>query len=34
VDLENGIEPPAVDASSQRVRSAAVILDKSVDVKD
>ncbi|MBX9824609.1 MAG: aromatic ring-hydroxylating dioxygenase subunit alpha [Xanthobacteraceae bacterium] len=34
VDLEKGIEPPAVDAPSQRVRSAAVILDKSVDVKE
>ncbi|MBX9843379.1 MAG: aromatic ring-hydroxylating dioxygenase subunit alpha [Xanthobacteraceae bacterium] len=34
VDLENGTEPPAVNASSQRVRSAAVILDKSVDVKE
>jgi hypothetical protein len=34
VNLENGIDPPAVDASSQRVRAAAVILDKSVDVKE
>jgi phthalate 4,5-dioxygenase len=34
VDLAQGIEPPAVKASSQRVRSAAVVLDKSVDVKE
>jgi phthalate 4,5-dioxygenase oxygenase subunit len=33
-ELEKGVEPPAVDAASQRVRSAAVILDKSVDVKE
>jgi hypothetical protein len=34
MNLQNGSEPPAVDASSQRVRSGAVILDKSVDVKE
>lgn len=34
LDLENGIEPPALDPATQRVRSAAVILDRSIDIKE
>ena len=33
MDLEKGIEPPALDASAQHVRSASVVLDRSIDVK-
>jgi phthalate 4,5-dioxygenase oxygenase subunit len=33
-DLEKGIEPPALSAASQRVRSASVVLDKSIAAKD
>ncbi len=29
-DLEKGIEPPALDARTQRVRSASVLLDRSI----
>lgn len=29
-DLEKGIEPPALDPGSQRVRSASVLLDRSI----
>lgn len=34
VDLEKGNEPPALEAAAQRVRSASVILDRSIDVKE
>jgi phthalate 4,5-dioxygenase len=34
INLEKGIEPPALDAAAQRVRSASVILKRSVDVKE
>ena len=33
-NLEQGIEPPALDAASQRVRAAAVLLDRSVHAPD
>jgi len=29
-DLANGVEPPALDAASQRVRAASVLLDRGV----
>ena len=29
-DLEKGIEPPALDPASQRVRAAAVLLDRKI----
>jgi hypothetical protein len=32
--LENGVEPPALDASQQRVRAAGVLLDHSVNPRD
>jgi nitrite reductase/ring-hydroxylating ferredoxin subunit len=32
--LENGIEPPAVDASKQRVRAAGVLLDRAINPRD
>jgi phthalate 4,5-dioxygenase len=34
VELEKGLEPPALKAAAQRVRSASVILDRSIDVKE
>jgi phthalate 4,5-dioxygenase len=35
VELEKGlVEPPALKAAAQRVRSASVILDRSIDVKE
>jgi phthalate 4,5-dioxygenase len=33
-NLAQGIEPPALDAASQRVRAAAVLLDRSVQAQD
>jgi hypothetical protein len=30
-DLVKGVEPPALDASAQRVRAAGVLLDKAQD---
>jgi phthalate 4,5-dioxygenase oxygenase subunit len=33
-DLGQGIEPPALDAASQRVRAAAVLLDRSVKAQE
>jgi hypothetical protein len=32
--LERGIEPPALDASAQRVRAAGVLLERSVNPAD
>jgi phthalate 4,5-dioxygenase oxygenase subunit len=34
VDLQSGVEPPALDAASQNVRAAGVLLDRSVDAQD
>jgi phthalate 4,5-dioxygenase len=34
MNLQKGIEPPALDAATQRVRSGAVILDRSADIKE
>jgi phthalate 4,5-dioxygenase len=34
VALENGIEPPALDANRQRVRAASVLLDRAADPRD
>jgi phenylpropionate dioxygenase-like ring-hydroxylating dioxygenase large terminal subunit len=31
LDLQNGVEPPALDATKQRVRAAGVLLDKKID---
>jgi len=33
-NLEQGIEPPALDAASQRVRAAAVLLDRAIHAPD
>jgi phthalate 4,5-dioxygenase oxygenase subunit len=32
--LERDLDPPALSAASQRVRSASVVLDKSISAKD
>ena len=32
--LEQQVEPPALSAASQRVRSASVVLDRSISAKD
>ena len=32
--LENGVEPPALDASQQRVRAAGVLLGRAVNPRD
>jgi hypothetical protein len=34
VALENGGEPPALDASQQRVRAAGVLLDRAINPRD
>jgi phthalate 4,5-dioxygenase len=34
IELENGREPPALAAAVQRVRSASVVFDRSIDVKE
>jgi phthalate 4,5-dioxygenase len=32
--LENGVEPPALDASQQRVRAAGVLLDRAINPRN
>jgi hypothetical protein len=32
--LQQGVEPPALTAASQRVRSASVLLDRSIKAQD
>jgi hypothetical protein len=34
IALENGGEPPALDAEQQRVRAAGVLLDRAVNPRD
>jgi hypothetical protein len=33
-DLRKGIEPPALDPASQRVRAASVLLDRGVNAEE